>query len=445
MYAWRSRGARMSVTGIPVPSVSYSSDIAAVRRVAIASLIGTTIEWYDFLIYGALAGLIFNQQFFPTGDPFISTLLAYGTFAAGFVARPFGGLVFGHFGDRIGRKPLLVLTLMIMGVATLLMGFLPTYQQVGIAAPLMLLTLRVIQGFAIGGEWGGAVIMAYEYAPPGRRNYYTSFPQVGLAIGLCSGAGVLSLLSYLLTDVQFAAWGWRVAFFLSIVLLAVGMFIRLRLVETPAFVQARARADVARTPILEVLRSYPGTVILGWGARMIDGVIFAVFAIFTLSFLVKLVGMPRTTVLAAISAASFVLIFMIPMASALADRVGARRLYIIFSIILGLSAFPALALMQYSGSVSVAAACIVIVLGILYAPVYGPQAGIFCELFGTRVRYTGISLVYQIGAILFVSLTPVVATYLLKVNDNHPWYIAAYVAASGVVSAVCVALMRPAK
>jgi MFS family permease len=418
---------------------------ATVRRIAMASLIGTTIEWYDFLIYGALAGLIFNAQFFPSSDPLVSTLLAYGTFTAGFIARPIGGVIFGHYGDRIGRKPLLVLTLMLMGGATLLIGFLPNYQSIGIAAPVLLLILRVLQGLAMGGEWGGAVLMAYEYAPPDQRNYYASFPQIGLAIGLCASTGVLSILSWALTDQQFSDWGWRVAFILSIVLLAVGMFIRLRIIETPAFLQAKAREKVVKLPLVTVLKASPAAIVLGWGARLIDGVIFAVFALFTLTFLVKMLGMPRTTVLAAISTAAFFLIFTIPYASKIADRVGARRLYVLFSLILAGCAFPAFALMQ-TGNVAAVFACIVIMLGFLYAPVYGPQAGMFCELFQTGVRYTGISLIYQIGAIFSVSLTPVIATWLLSVNDNKPWMVAGYVVLAGVVSAICVALLpKPEK
>jgi len=428
----------------PYPAAE-GGNVKAVRKVAFASLIGTTIEWYDFLIYGAMAGLIFNQQFFPSDDPFVSTLLAYGTFAVGFVARPFGGMVFGHFGDRMGRKPLLVLTLMIMGLATFLIGLLPTYDQIGIAAPLCLIALRIVQGVAIGGEWGGAILMAYEYAPPERRAYYSSFPQIGLAIGLCASTGVLSLLSYALTDAQFSSWGWRVAFLVSIVLLSVGIFIRLRVLESPAFEQAKARNETVRVPLLEVLREYPGTVALGWGARMIDGVVFGIFALFTLTFLVRLAGMPRTVVLVAISAAAFVLIFTIPMASAVADRLGRKRTYVVASLLLGAAAFPALGLMQYSGSPAVAAACIVLVLGLLYAPVYGPQGAIFCEQFDVKVRYSGISLIYQIGAILFVSMTPLVATYLLDLNGDRPWFIAAYMTLAGVVSAVCVALMKRGK
>ena len=426
----------------PLETASALSDRSReVRRVAVASLVGTTIEWYDFLIYATMAGVIFNQHFFPKGDAFVNTMLAYGTFAAGFLIRPFGGLLFGHFGDRIGRKPLLVLTLMIMGLATFLIGFLPTYESIGVWAPILLLALRLIQGVALGGEWGGAVLMSYEFARPEERAYYASFPQIGLAIGLCCSTGVVTILSYALSNADFVSWGWRVAFLLSILLLGVGLFIRLRVLETPEFAQ-QARKEIARVPIWEVLRGYFGNVVLGWGARLIDGIVFTIYAIFPLSYLTTVAKIPRTTVLAAITAAAFVLIFTIPYASRLADRIGRKKIYVIFSLINGFVTFPALWLMQYSGSALIASACIVIVLGVIWAFVYGPQAAMFCDLFDTRVRYTGVSLVYQIGAILSVSLTPLVATALLQANHNQPWWIATYVSAAGVISAICAALMK---
>jgi MFS transporter, MHS family, shikimate and dehydroshikimate transport protein len=426
-------------TRLPASAVSERS--REVRRVAVASLVGTTIEWYDFLIYATMAGVIFNQYFFPKGDVFVNTMLAYGTFAAGFLIRPFGGLLFGHFGDRIGRKPLLVLTLMIMGLATFLIGFLPTYEKIGIWAPILLLALRLIQGIALGGEWGGAVLMSYEFARPEERAYYASFPQIGLAIGLCCSTGVVTILSYALSNADFVAWGWRVAFMLSILLLGVGLFIRLRVLETPEFA-SQTRTELARVPVWDVLRDFFGNVVLGWGARLIDGIVFTIYAIFPLSYLTTVAKIPRTTVLAAITAAAFVLIFTIPYASRLADRVGRKKIYVVFLLINGFVTFPALWLMQYSGSALIASACIVVVLGIIWAFVYGPQAAIFCDLFDTRVRYTGVSLVYQIGAILSVSLTPLVATALLQANNNQPWLIAAYVSAAGVISAICAALMK---
>jgi len=431
----------MTAIETPLRPSAVSVRSREARRVAVASLVGTTIEWYDFLIYATMAGVIFNQYFFPKGDVFVNTMLAYGTFAAGFLIRPFGGLLFGHFGDRIGRKPLLVLTLMIMGLATFLIGFLPTYEKIGIWAPILLLALRLIQGIALGGEWGGAVLMSYEFARPEERAYYASFPQIGLAIGLCCSTGVVTILSYALSNADFVAWGWRVAFMLSILLLGVGLFIRLRVLETPEFA-SQTRTELARVPVWDVLRDFFGNVVLGWGARLIDGIVFTIYAIFPLSYLTTVAKIPRTTVLAAITAAAFVLIFTIPYASRLADRVGRKKIYVVFSLINGFVTFPALWLMQYSGSALIASACIVVVLGIIWAFVYGPQAAIFCDLFDTRVRYTGVSLVYQIGAILSVSLTPLVATALLQANNNQPWLIAAYVSAAGVISAICAALMK---
>jgi len=261
--------------------------IQSVKTVAFASLIGTAIEWYDFFIYGTLSAIVFNKLFFPANDPVVSVMLAYATFAVGFVVRPIGGIVIGHFGDRIGRKPLLVLTLSLMGVATFLIGLLPTYAQIGIAAPMMLLGLRVVQGLAMGGEWGGAVLMAFEYSDRDTRAQYACYPQIGLAIGLCLASGIITLLSVSMDDAAFLAWGWRIAFLLSVVLLAVGMFIRLKILETPEFLRAKESMKIAKAPILEVLRDYKSDILLGWGARLIDGIVFAIYAIYSVGFLVS--------------------------------------------------------------------------------------------------------------------------------------------------------------
>ena len=412
------------------------------RRVAAASLVGTTIEWYDFLVYATMAGVIFNRYFFAERSIFVNTLLAYGTFAAGSLMRPLGGLLFGHFGDRIGRKPLLVLALMIMGIATFLIGLLPTYQQIGVWAPVLLVTLRLVQGTALGGEWGGAVLMSYEFARPQERAFYACFPQIGLAVGLCCSTGVVSFLSFVLSERDFDAWGWRVAFMLSIALLAVGLFIRLRVLETPEFARTQARDEVVRTPIWEVLRAYRSNVLLGACARLIEGMAFTIYAILPLTYLANVANISRTNVLAAITLAAFALIFTIPLASRLADRTSRRKLFIIFSLLNGFAAFPALWLMQYSGSALIASACIVVALGVLWAPVYGPQAAIFCDLFDTPVRYSGVSLVYGLGAILSVPLTPLVVTAILQANDNRPWILGAYMCAAGMISAMCVPAMK---
>ena len=222
------------------------------KKVAAASIIGATIEWYDFFLYGVVAGLVFNKLYFPTGDPFISTMLAYTTFAVGFLTRPLGGIIFGHFGDKLGRKSMLVLTLMIMGGSTVLIGCVPTFDQIGIAAPILLLVLRIIQGIGLGGEWGGAVLMTFEYAPKEERGFYASLPQIGLSLGLCLASGVVGLLSFLLTEAQFYAWGWRIAFLLSIVMLGVGSYIRLNVKETPEF--AKIKEENKKKPRMHPFR-----------------------------------------------------------------------------------------------------------------------------------------------------------------------------------------------
>jgi len=421
---------------------SALTDERSRRLVTMASLIGTTVEWYDFFLYGTITGLVFNKQFFPSDDVFVSTALAYTVYAVGFVTRPVGGVLFGHFGDRIGRKPLLVLTLMIMGISTFLIGLIPTYASIGVAAPLLLLFLRLLQGIGLGGEWGGAVVMSFEYAPRERRGFYTCFPQVGLAIGLCLATGVVALLSYALPDAAFQSWGWRVAFLLSIVLVAVGVFVRLRILETPEFTRVREARKIVAVPVAEVIRDYKKNVLLGWGARYIDGVVFNVYAVFTIAYLVGILHYDKTSILVSISAAAFVLIFTIPVASHWSDRIGRRTVYGWGAFACGVVAFPLLWAMHYSGSALVAGLAIILALGVVYAPVYGPEAALFCELFDTRVRYTGISTVYQISGIVSSSITPLIATSLLKANDGQPWYIAGYIFIVAVISAVSTYFMR---
>ena len=278
--------------------------------------------------------------------------MAYTTFAIGFVARPVGGLIFGHFGDRIGRKSMLVLTLMIMGVATVLIGLLPTYQQIGVAAPILLLVLRVLQGIGLGGEWGGAVSMTYEYATEDKRGLYASFPQIGLSIGLCLSAGVVALASSLPED-QFLAWGWRVGFLISIVLVIVGLYIRLRIMETPEFTRLKAQRQEVRIPFMTMLREYPRNILLGMGARYIDGVFFNVFAVFSIAYLVNTVHINRTTALWAVFASALVMIAFIPLFGRLSDKWGRGKTYAIGSILLAISAFPAFWLMSGGNIVAI--------------------------------------------------------------------------------------------
>lgn len=414
----------------------------AVRTVALASLIGTTVEWYDFFLYGTVTGLVFNKLFFPSGDAFVATALAYTVYAVGFATRPLGGILFGHFGDKLGRKPLLIVTLTIMGVSTFLIGLVPTYDSIGIAAPLILLFLRLLQGIGLGGEWGGAVLMAFEYAPRDKRGQFAAYPQIGLAVGLCLSTGVVALLSSTLTDAQFMAWGWRLAFMLSLVLVAVGMFIRLRVLETPEFARIKDSQHVAHVPLSEIARDYRRNVLLGWGARYIDGVVFNVYAVFAISYLVSTLHFPKTPVLLAVTVAALVLIVTIPYASKLSDRVGRRRVFGWGALACGVCSIPALALMHYSSNVWWVSLAVIVPLGVVYAFVYGPEASMFCELFDTRVRYTGISVVYQVSGIVSSSITPLVAATLLEYGGHKPWWIAVYVLVVGCLSAACAAAMK---
>lgn len=411
---------------------------SVIRKVVASALIGATIEWYDFFLYGVVAGLVFNKLYFPGQDPAVSTMLAYATFAVGFLTRPLGGVIFGHFGDKLGRKSMLVLTLMIMGVATFLIGLVPTYDQIGIFAPLALLLLRILQGIGLGGEWGGAVLMAYEYAPKEKRGFYASLPQIGLAIGLCLASGVVALLSSLLSEEQFLAWGWRIAFLLSGAMVFVGMYIRLAVKETPEFAAVKARNEATQIPFMDMMKRYPGNILKGMGARYIDGVFFNIFGVFSISYLSSTLKINRTEALVGVMAAALAMIVTIPFFGALSDRIGRTKVYFWGSLITAASAFPAFWLMSHSqGSMMVVWLSIVVPFGIFYASIYGPEAALFCDLFDARVRYTGISFVYQFSGIFASGITPIIATALLKLGNGEPWLICAYVVFSGCVSAWC--------
>ena len=410
-----------------------------IQRVAFASAIGCVIEWYDFFLYGVVAGLVFNKLFFPNEEPFIGILLAYATFAVGFIARPIGGIVFGHFGDRLGRKGMLVLTLLIMGIATFLIGVLPTYETAGIWAPILLLVLRVLQGLGIGGEWGGAVLMAVEYAPKERRGFYGSWPQIGVPAGLFLATVVVALLSQL-SDQAFLAWGWRVAFLFSGVLVAIGLYIRLKILETPLFRQLKSSQDQAKVPFFELWRTHAKETILGMGCRFIEGVTFNVFGVYSIAYLTTAIKLPRTTALIAVSLAALVMIFMIPLFGRLSDTLGRRKTYSLGVVATALLVYPAFWLMD-TGNVPLVLLAIVIPFGVVYPMVYGPIAAMFAESFSTRVRYTGVSFVYQFSGIFASGLTPLIAATLLQLGGGKPWLIAGYMVAVSIVSLVSVAFL----
>jgi metabolite-proton symporter len=408
------------------------------RRVVVASFIGTTIEWYDYFIFGTAAALVFPQLFFPGFGETTGTILSYTTLAVGFVARPLGGVIFGHYGDKIGRKAMLVATLLIMGAATFLVGCLPTYGQVGVLAPVLLVLLRVLQGIGLGGEWGGAVLMAVEHSPEDKRGLNGSWPQMGVPAGLVLGTGVFALVSAVSGD-AFGAWGWRVPFLLSVLLIGLGLFIRLGVYESPVFRRVRESGTEARAPIVDVLRTYPREVLLGVGSRIGIDAVFYILAVYSLTHVSTNLGLDRSVGLLAVSIAALVEIFTIPLFAGLSDRIGRKPLLVAGAAFLGLWGFAFFALLNTRVPLLIIAAT-VIGLSVGHAAVYGTQASFYAELFGTRVRYSGASFSYQIAGIFGGALAPIVATALYPRGGT--FVIAAYAAALCALSVVCYSLAQ---
>ena len=410
---------------------------ASVRKVAFASSIGATIEWYDFFLYGTAAGLVFNQLFFPPGNPTAGTLAAYATFAAGFVARPVGGVIFGHFGDRVGRKTMLVITLLLMGIATFAIGLLPTYQQVGLWAPALLLALRVLQGIGLGGEWGGAVLMAVEHAPEGRRGFFGSWPQVGVPAGLLLGTVAFSILSIALPEEAFLTWGWRAAFLSSAVLVAVGMYIRLQILESPAFKEVKESQGEATVPFVELLRTQPKESILSVGSRFAEGVSFNVFGVFVISYITTQLELPMTTALLGVSVAAAVACVMTPVYGALSDRVGRRPVFALGAVAFGLFALPSFLLFNTRQTVWIVVA-LVVAFGLIHPAMEGIISSFWAELFDTRVRYSGVSFAYQFSGIFASGLTPLIATALLAAGGGQPWFLGSYMMGAALVTVISI-------
>lgn len=413
-------------------------ETADVRTVAVASMIGTTVEWFDFFGYATAAALVFGVLFFPEYDPLVGTLLAFGGIAVGYLSRPLGSIVFGHFGDRIGRKSMLVVSLSVMGIATFLIGALPTYAAIGVMAPVLLLTLRFVQGFALGGEWGGAVLMSVEHSPPGRRGYYGSFPQTGVALGLLLATLIFLGLSTL-PEEQFMSWGWRIPFLASALLVAFGLYIRLKIIETPAFQRVKETHTEARVPILDTLRTHWKEVILTCLSYLVIGGIFYVIFVFSLTYGTEQLGLERSTMLTLTvfsSAFSFLgLLFF----GHLSDKVGRKRTYVAGSLLVIASAFPIFWLINTE-------VFVLMLLGYLLATVgfcvtYGPMGTLFSEAFDVRVRYTGMSLGLTIGTILGAAFVPIIFTQMLATFGSY-WPISVYLIVVSVISAVAAAALR---
>ena len=424
------------------PSAGPASP-STLRQVVAASMIGTTIEWYDFFLYGSASALVFGKLFFPKADPVTGVMLSFATYALGFAARPLGGLVFGHFGDRIGRKQLLMLSLIMMGGSTVLIGLLPTVGQIGVFAPIGLVLLRLIQGFAVGGEWGGAVLMVTEYGEAKRRGFWAGWPQAGVPAGNLLAAGVLAVMSAVQSNADFLAWGWRVPFLLSAVLVAVGYWVRTTLAESPLFQQALDDAGAPpRAPVIDAIRERPGGIVIGAGLRVAENICFYVFATFGLTYLVDHLHVPRTTALNATLIGTAVEVVVIPLAAALSDRVGRRPVYFVGAAGMAVWAFVFFRLIDTGQTPLI----FVAMIGGLFfhGLMYGPQAAFIAELFPTRMRYSGASLAYQGTSIFAGSLAPIIALALL--GRFHSWVpIAIYLAIAGAISAVSALMARETK
>lgn len=400
------------------------------RRVALSVLIGTTIEWYDFLIYGAAAALVFAPLFFPTADPTAGTLLAFSTFAIGFGARPIGGIILGHFGDRLGRKKMLVLTLTMMGLATFIIGLLPTYDQIGVWAPILLVVLRLIQGFGVGGEWGGAVLTAVEYATPEKRGLYGSLPQVGVPAGLFLSSVAFLAVSRL-PEEQFLSWGWRVPFLVSIVLVGIGLFIRLKLTETPAFERVKESRAQVKVPLLVALRTYPKQMALATGSMVSTGGYFYVVNTYALGYGTMIEAFTRNEMLVAVLVSAVVTVIALPYFGSKSEIYGRRRMILIGLAAMGVWIYPTLLAVE-SGNLLILV--LVYAMGAIFFSVsYGPIATFIAELFDARVRFSAASTSFQMGVLLGGAMAPIIAAALVAATGTS-MSVAVYVTLLSAVS-----------
>lgn len=407
-----------------------------VIEAVVASTIGTTIEWYDFFLYGTAAALVFPAQYFPDADPFTGQLLAFSTFLVGFLARPLGGMIFGYMGDRVGRKSTLVTTLLLMGVSTVGIGFLPGYADIGITAPLLLTLLRFLQGLGVGGEWGGAVLLALESGHTGKRGFYASWPQAGVPLGLLASTFAMALCQDLLSKDDFLIWGWRIPFYLSGVLIVIGLLIRMRIVESPLFALVKESNDLADAPVTETLRRHWRVLLLIAGTRITENASFYLFTASAIFYARVVLHLPAGVMLSAVSIAAVVEFVTIPLFGYLSDRWSRRGSYIAGCIFLLLFALPYYALL-HTGDTTLIVLATVLGLAGGHAMLYSVQASLIPELFGTRLRCTGASIGYQLAVPLSGGVAPLIATVLIEEFPQQYWPLAGYIIINSLISLGC--------
>jgi len=403
-----------------------------------ASAIGTTIEWYDFFLYNTAAALVFPHLFFPASSAYAGAMQSFATYAVGFAARPVGAAIFGHWGDRIGRKATLIVTLLVMGISSALVGILPKTATIGLAAPLLLVALRLIQGLAIGGEWSGSVLIAMEWGDQRKRGLLGSFAQLGVPLGLLLGTGGMTLLSATLSPEAFTSWGWRVPFVLSLVLVAVGLVIRLKILETPMFAKVQQERKTARVPVIEVIRYHWREILLSAGLRFSEQMPFYLFTTFVLIYIVSRHGFSKTFVLNAVLVGALCELVAIPFFSQLSDRLSRKRVYLTGAVLTALIAFPYFAVLTHSGAVLIFVAVVVSLQ--VHAMQYGPQAALIGESFPTHLRYGGAGLGYQLASVFAGGPAPLIATWLLH-ETGTPYSISIYIVLAAIITIGCVAAL----
>jgi metabolite-proton symporter len=419
---------------------SAARNAKSYRLAGAASMAGTTIEWYDFFLYGTAAALIFNKIFFPALDPIIGVLAAFATYAVGFLGRPLGGIVFGHFGDKIGRKSMLLFTLMLMGIPTIIIGLIPTYQQIGYWAAVILVAMRFLQGMAVGGEWGGAVLMAVEHAPEGKKGFYGSLPQTGVGAGLVLASLAMAMVAKL-PEEDMLSWGWRIPFLASVVLLGVGWLIRLKVPESPDFEKLKKDNIAVKVPLFKVFRDHPRETLTIIGARTAENAWFYMSVTFALAYAANQLQIPRADVLGAITAGAALSLVTMPLCGHISDRVGQKRLYFVGLLLLCAFVYPFFAMLGTRDPVLVWWA-MVIAVGVVFPILYAPESLLFARQFPAEIRYSGISVSVQLAGVLGGGFAPMIATQLLAMGGGNPHYVIVYLIGMALIALVCTALMK---